>query len=227
MNLAVIPARSGSKRVPGKNTKLFSGSPMISHAIKTAIESNLFKHVVVSTDCEQIASIARLSGAVTPFRRPAHLADDDTPTAPVVVHAIEACRSLGWEVKKVCCIYPCTPLLTVDDLIGSFRELPEDEPVYGMSVAKFPSSIWRGFRVASGGKLEALYPQYTRTQTQELEEVFYDAGQFYWGGVDTWLEKDDIHVNAVGYEIPEWRAIDIDTPDDWTRAELAYRHASA
>jgi pseudaminic acid cytidylyltransferase len=223
MNIAVIPARGGSKRIPHKNIKEFYGKPMIAYAISAAKESCLFDHIVVSTDDENIAEIARSFGAETPFMRPPELADDHTPTVPVIAHAIKACQILGWKFNQVCCIYPSVPLLQTDDLRGARVLSDSGELDYCFPVTEYPSSIWRSLKLLNNGKIQALYPEFALTRTQDLNSTYYDAGQFYWGKVDAWLTNANIHSNGVGYPIPNWRVVDIDTQNDWQRAELLYR----
>jgi pseudaminic acid cytidylyltransferase len=223
MNIAVIPARGGSKRIPQKNIKKFCGKPMISYAISVAKKSGLFDRIVVSTDDELISEISRACGAEIPFCRPKNLADDQTGTVPVISHTIRSCLSQGWSVDFVCCIYPCSPLLQCADLEGAFMQIERSESGYCFPVAEYPSSIWRALRLSDDGKTRPVDPQYSSKCTQELEPTFYDAGQFYWAKADTWLAESDIHSNGVGYEIPNWRAVDIDTDSDWKRAELIYR----
>lgn len=223
MNIAVIPARGGSKRIPQKNIKEFCGRPMISYAISVAKMSGLFDRVIVSTEDELISEVSRACGAEVPFFRPNDLADDQTGTVPVVRHAIQSCLSLGWISDFVCCIYPCSPLLQCDDLEGAFIKVKSNESGYCFPIAEYQSSIWRALRLSGEGKTRPIDPQFSSKCTQELERTFYDAGQFYWAKADTWLAESDIHSSGVGYEIPNWRAVDIDTHSDWKRAELIYR----
>lgn len=223
MNIAVIPARGGSKRIPRKNIKYFAGKPMIAHAIAAAKSSALFDHVVVSTDDDQIAQIAREWGAETPFARPNELADDHTPTAPVVAHAIRACERLGWPIELVCCIYPGTPFIEIDDLKGALALLRHSGADYCCPVAEFPSAIQRALKRNDDGRVQPLYPQYELVRTQDLEKAFYDAGQFYWGTKEAWLSNPRVHSGAAGYLIPSWRVVDIDTGDDWDRAERMHQ----
>ena len=223
MNIAIIPARGGSKRVPRKNIKLFSGKPMISYAISAAIESGLFDHVVVSTDDEEISDIATKLGAEVPFIRPATLADDQTPTVPVVANAIDACLAMGWKFDYVCCIYPCVPLLQVYDLKSAFELLITSDAGYSYPVVEFPSAIQRAMKSLPNGKLQPFQPQYEWTRTQDLEHAYYDAGQFYWGKVSSWLEGKGLQSHGAGLIIPQWRVVDIDTIDDWCRAELLFK----
>lgn len=220
MNIAVIPARGGSKRIPRKNIKEFSGKPMIAYAITAAKESGLFEHIVVSTDDDEIAQIARAWGAETPFIRPPKLANDYTATIPVIAHAIEACRTLGWSIDKVCCIYPGVPFIQIDDLQGALAQLSNSGADYCFPVTEYPSVIQRALKLSSNGKMQPFYPEYEMTRTQDLERAYFDAGQFYWGKAEAWLENPKIHSGGLGYVIPNWRVVDIDTLDDWQRAEL-------
>ena len=223
MNLAIIPARGGSKRIPRKNIKLFDGKPMIAHAIGAAKASGLFTHIVVSTDDEEIGSVAREWGAETPFIRPAELANDNAATAPVIAHGAQACIALGWAFERVCCIYPGVPLMQVEDLRGALTFLRESKADYCFAVAEFPSPIQRALKRMSDGAMQPFDVQYEVTRTQDLESAYYDAGQFYWGSTQAWLKNSRIHSSGIGYVIPAWRAVDIDTYDDWVRAEAVYQ----
>jgi pseudaminic acid cytidylyltransferase len=222
MNIAIIPARGGSKRIPRKNIKTFCGKPMIAYAIIAARESGLFEHIVVSTDDEEIAKIAKEWGAETPFVRPVELANDYTAIVPVIAHGIEACRTLGWLFEKVCCIFPGVPFIQIDDLRGALATLTNGETDFCFPVTEYPSAIQRALRQLSNGKMQPFYPQFEITRTQDLEPAYYDAGQFYWGKAETWLKYPKIHSGGVGYVIPNWRVVDIDTQDDWKRAELIF-----
>lgn len=217
MTLAVIPARGGSRRIPRKNLRPFAGIPMIGHAIATARASGLFERIVVSTDDDEIAVVAAAHGAAVPFRRPPELANDHAPTAPVIAHAIQACAALGWTASLVCCIYPCVPLLRPEDLVGAQATLGDAD--FCFPVVRFASPIQRALRRAADGRMAPLQPEHQHTRTQDLEPAFHDAGQFYWGRADAWLAGRPIHAGGVGYELPAWRVVDIDTPDDWLRAE--------
>ena len=219
MNIAVIPARGGSKRIPRKNIKDFGGQPMIAYASTAAQQSALFERIVVSTDDEEIAAIAKALGAEIPFVRPAELANDYTATVPVIAHAIEACREMGWHVSNVCCIYPGVPFIEVADLQGAFKHLKESSADYCFPVTEFPSAIQRALKRNRDGVMQPFYPEFELTRTQDLEPAYYDAGQFYWGSQEAWLNNSRIHSSGVGYVIPSWRVVDIDTPEDWDRAE--------
>ena len=224
MRLAVIPARGGSKRIPRKNIRLFAGKPMIAHAITAARASGLFDHVIVSTDDQEISHIACAWGAETPFVRPAELADDNTPTAPVVTHAIMACEErIGGQIDYVCCIYPSVPFIQIGDLLESFELLTRSDTDYCFPVTEFPSAIQRAMRQEENGRMLSFYPQYELVRTQDFEKAYHDAGQFYWGSKQAWLTNLHIHSSGTGFPIPGWRVVDIDTEDDWERAERMHR----
>lgn len=223
MRLAVIPARGGSKRIPRKNIRLFAGQPMIAYAIQAAKASGLFDHVVVSTDDAEIATIAQAEGAELPFTRPAELADDHTPTVPVIAHAIQACSALGWPIRYACCIYPGVPLIQAGDIAEALDLLAAHDDIgYTFPVTPFPSAIQRALRRASDGRVAPFHPEHVNTRTQDLEPAFHDAGQFYWATSATWQSGAAIHANGRSIVLPEWRVIDIDTPADWERAEAMY-----
>ena len=228
MNIAIIPARGGSKRIPRKNVKPFAGKPMISYAIEAAQKSGVCEKIVVSTDDEEIAEVARECGAQLPFTRPPELADDHTPTVPVIAHAIETLRGEGWALENVACIYPGVPLLDAGDIAGALDVLAANGGGgYAFPVAPFPSAIQRALRREDTGKSAPFHPEHALTRTQDLEPAYYDAGQFYWAHADTWLAGGTIHLDARTVVLPEWRVVDIDTPEDWDRAELAFEALKA
>jgi pseudaminic acid cytidylyltransferase len=223
MNIAVIPARGGSKRIPRKNILPFGGKPMLAYAIAAARESGLFEHVVVSTDDDEIADVAMQHGATVPFRRPKELADDQTVTVPVIGHAAQWFLDQGHEPAAVCCIYPCVPLLRAQDLRGAHALFLQRQAEYVYPVVAFHSSPWRAMTKPEGGPMAFVYPEHELTRTQDLPKCFFDAGQFYWGRTSAWTSGLRMHSNGHGYEIEGYRVVDIDTPEDWIRAELIAR----
>lgn len=220
MNLAIIPARGGSKRIPKKNIVNFAGKPLIARAIEVAKRSDIFERVIVSTDDVEVANVAIEFGADVPFMRPSFLADDFTPTAPVIEHAIRECHAYGWPVKYACCIYPCTPFLLEDDLKKAFELIVQRDVDFVYSVTEYPHPIQRAMRQLSTGKMEFFSPQFELTRTQDLEICYHDAGQFYWGKSTAWLSGKKMHTDGIALQIPNWRAIDIDTQDDLDRASF-------
>ena len=221
-SIAIIPARGGSKRIPRKNIKSFHGKPMIGYAIAAAISSKAFNRVIVSTDDEEIAQVAREHGAEVPFIRPPELADDQTPTVPVIAHAIQACQGMGWDVQAVCCIYPSVPFVSANDLLLAHEQLLASGAHYVFPVTGFPSPIQRALRRLPDGSVKPFQSEYAATRTQDLEPGYFDVGQFYWGKASAWLHGLNLHLNGVTLVIPEWRVVDIDTPADWERAQLLY-----
>lgn len=224
MRVAIIPARGGSKRIPRKNVKAFAGKPMIGYAIEAARACAAIDRVIVSTDDAEIAEIAISLGAELPFHRPAELADDHTPTVPVIAHAIGACRALGWDIQQACCIYPGVPFIRNEDLEAAAALLAaHGGEGYVFPVTGFPSAIQRALRVGQDARVAPFQPEYVNTRTQDLEPGYFDAGQFYWARAETWLAGLSIHANGRAVVLPEWRVVDIDTPADWERAEAMYR----
>jgi pseudaminic acid cytidylyltransferase len=227
MKVAVIPARGGSKRIPRKNIRPFAGKPMICYAIDAALAVGVFAHVLVSTDDDEIAAVAVSAGAEVPFLRPPELADDHTPTVPVIAHALRHCLERHWPVASACCIYPGVPLLDPSDIVTALTALDKRNAAYVFPVTAFPSPIQRALRLEVGGRVAPFNPEYAATRTQDLEPAYFDAGQFYWGRTQAWMDGLNIHANGSAVIIPEWRVVDIDTPADWERAEMLYRSFSA
>jgi pseudaminic acid cytidylyltransferase len=223
MKVAVIPARGGSKRIPRKNIKVFSGKPMIAWAILAAQKSGLFDHIIVSTDDDEIAKVARDWGAETPFVRPDDLADDFTPTVPVVAHAVQACIDLGWQIDYACCIYPCVPFLQVEDLVRALDLAQVHNAEFVYPVTEYVHPIQRAMRQLPSGGMQLFSPQFELTRTQDLEKSYHDTGQFYWGMTSAWLEHKKMHTAGIGMPIPSWRVADIDTEDDWIRATAIFK----
>lgn len=223
---AVIPARGGSKRIPRKNIKGFGGRPMLSYAIAAAFDSHLFDIVAVSSDDVEILAVAQELGAVA-LHRPAELADDFTATVPVIAHAIQALEADHGTLDPVCCIYPAVPLLRPSEIIEAKALLDSTGAPYAFPIVEFPSVIQRALRLAGDHALSPFFPESTETRTQDLAAAYYDAGQFYWGRRQAWLSHLSIHQTGRGLVIPQWRAVDLDTPDDWRRAELLQQVLSA
>jgi pseudaminic acid cytidylyltransferase len=223
MNLCVIPARGGSKRIPRKNIKEFCGKPMIAYAIEAAQSSKLFSQIIVSTDDSEIAEVSRQFGAQVPFIRPAELADDFSPTVAVVRHAVAEAERLRTDFENVCCIYPAVPLLQQSDLRMALALLNGKLDLYSFPIAEFPSSSYRALKLGANNKLEPVYPEYELERSQDLGKTYHDAGQFYWAHKAAWQSIEKIHANGLGFIIPRWRVVDIDTQEDWEMAELLYR----
>ena len=187
MNIAVIPARGGSRRIPRKNIRDFCGKPMIAWAIETAKKSGLFEHIIVSTDDDEISSISRSWGAETPFVRPFDLADDITPTVPVIAHAVKACIDFGWDADYYCCIYPCAPFLQTTELASALELVKSKDADFVFPVTKYAHPIQRAMRMLPNGKMQFISSDYELTRTQDLEDSYHDAGQFYWGKSKAWI----------------------------------------
>lgn len=224
MNIAIIPARGGSQRIPHKNIRPFCGKPMIAWSIGTACKSGLFDHILVSTDDPEIAHIAEQSGADVPFVRPAELANDYASTIEVIAHAVRWIQSSGWQPDAVCCLYATAPFICPDDLRNGLELLKTRNCAYTFAATEYPSSIFRSFRLHSDGSVEMFFPEHFVKRSQDLPTAFHDAGQFYWGRPHVWLASQPLfNRDSCPLLIPRWRVQDIDTEDDWKRAELIWR----
>jgi N-acylneuraminate cytidylyltransferase len=228
MRLAVIPARGGSKRIPRKNIRPFCGKPMIARSIEAALQSGCFDRVVVSTDDVEIAEVARQYGADIPFMRPAELSDDYTGTVPVICHAVEWFIANGEIPQQVCCIYATAPFVTVEDIRRGLESLVENDCDYAFSVTSYAFPIQRAIRIKPEGRVEMFHPELFNTRSQDLEEAYHDAGQFYWGRASDWLEGRVIFgPNSFPVLLPRHRVQDIDTLEDWERAEWLFKAMQA
>ena len=224
MRIAVIPARGGSKRIPRKNIKDFCGKPMIVWALEVAKASSLFDHIIVSTDDAEIAKVAESWGAKVPFVRPAELANDHAGTTDVIAHATRWVLDQGWPVNAVCCIYATAPFVQAQDLKQGLEALETGNWAYAFSVTGYASPILRAFRERPEGGLEMFFPDQFEKRSQDLPVALHDAGQFYWGRPDSWLSlKRLFERHSTPVLIPKWRVQDIDSEDDWKRAELLYQ----
>lgn len=224
MRLAVIPARGGSKRIPRKNIKPFHGRPMIAWSIEAARGSGCFDRIIVSTDDAEIAEVAIAHGAEVPFMRPAELSDDHTGTIPVIAHAIEWQRAHGEAPTEVCCIYATAPFVRAEDLARGYQVLTDTGCDYAFSVTSYAFPIQRAIRITAAGRVEMFHPEHFKTRSQDLEEAYHDAGQFYWGRSGAWLAGRPIFSPASAPIIlPRHRVQDIDTAEDWERAEWLFK----
>lgn len=222
--VAIIPARGGSKRIPRKNIRPFLGRPMISYPLKVALDSGLFDRVIVSTDDSEVAAIARDHGAETPFVRPPELSDDHTGTAAVVVHALQALAEAGFVADQACCLYATTPLVMAEDLQGALALMERSDARYAFAAGRFSFPIQRAVKLDGAQRISSMFPEFISSRSQDLEPAYHDAGQFCWGSASAFIGNEPIFSSqTVAYVLPDHRVQDIDTLEDWTRAELLYR----
>ncbi|WP_457594223.1 pseudaminic acid cytidylyltransferase [Hydrogenimonas sp.] len=221
--VAIIPARGGSKRIPRKNIKPFHGKPLIAYSIETALESGLFESIIVSTDDEEIAGIARKYGADVPFIRPKALADDFTGTGDVVNHALEWLAQEGKRYDFACTIYATAPLLQPEYLVKGFEKLKNSDAVYAFSATSMPFPIQRTFKITKNGRCEMFFPEHYNTRSQDLEEAYQDAGQFYWQKLARSSNEPMFGKDSIPIALPRHLVQDIDTLEDWERAEMLYK----
>jgi len=220
----MIPARGGSKRIPRKNIRLFAGKPAIAYAIEAAKKTGFFDRIIVSTDDDEIAQVAQQFGAEVPFRRPAEISNDHATTLDVIKHTIEWAETQGLNLDALCCIYPINPFLEAGDLKKAYELLVHHQAGYSFPVVEFNSAIQRALKIRPDGRLAMFNPELSQARTQDLEPAYHDVGQFYWGKPEVFKKMVPIFSEeAVPLRIPSWRVVDIDTEEDWQRAELIYK----
>ena len=223
MKVAMIPARGGSKRIPKKNIKNFRGKPIIAWSINAAIESKCFDQVLVSTDSNEIASIAKDYGASVPFLRPKNLSDDFSTTLEVVIHCLNWLESRNMNPEQFCCLYATAPFVKSQDFKKAFKLLDKkkgDQFIY--SATNFPTPIQRALKIDKKGISSMFFPEFFESRSQDLEKSFHDTGQFYLASPKVWKTKKNHFEGGFPIVIPNWRAQDIDTIQDWLKAELLH-----
>ena len=222
--VAIIPARGGSKRIPRKNIREFCGKPMIAWSIEAAQASGCFDRVLVSTDDAEIAEVAKKYGAEVPFMRPADLSDDHTGTIPVIRHAVDWLSQHGGLVDYACCIYATAPFIAVEDIQRGFSLIQQQSSDYAFSVTSYAFPIQRAICITPTDRIAMFNPEHFNTRSQDLEEAWHDAGQFYWGTAEAWLQERALFSEqAVPVKLPRHRVQDIDTPEDWARAGWMFK----
>jgi len=221
--IAIIPARGGSKRIPKKNIKDFFGKPLIAYSIEVALDSKLFDKVVVSTDDEEIANIAKQYGAEVPFLRPEELSDDFTSTGDVINHTVEYLKNKGESYEYICTIYATAPLLQKEYLIEGYEKLQKSDAINAFSATSMPFPIQRTFKLNSEGRCEMFTPEHYLSRSQDLEEAYQDAGQFYWTRCGKKSDEIMFGKDSIPIILPRHLVQDIDTLEDWERAEYMYQ----
>ncbi len=220
-NIALIPARSGSTRIPNKNIRFFRGKPIIEYAIEALIASNCFDEIFVSTDSTEIAEVALNIGAKIPFKRNSYLSTNETATIDVVVDAINNLSSL--KIDNLCCVYATNPLLQPEFLNLGLKILKTTPNCnYVTTITRYGFPIQRSLLTKTDGLLEMTWPENMYKHSQSLEARYHETGQFWWASKDTWLSKAGMQTKVYGIELPSWIQQDIDELDDWYLAEAKY-----
>lgn len=223
-NLAIIPARGGSKRILRKNVKDFLGKPIIAYSIETAVSSKLFDEVMVSTDDGEIAEVARKYGAKVPFMRSKETSDDFATTASVLREVLDTYKQNGRVFDNACCLYATAPFMTTKRIGEGFDKLRSGHFDSVFPVVKFSYPIWRALQVKENSRIAMIWEENMSKRSQDLPTAFHDAGQWYWFNTATFLEKEKLWTdNSFGLEISELEVQDIDTETDWKLAELKYQ----
>lgn len=222
-NIAIIPARGGSKRIPRKNIRPFLGKPIIAYSIEAALQSGLFDEVMVSTDDEEIAEVACRYGAKVPFMRSATTADDYATTADVMLEVLECYKKQGIEFDTLCCIYSTAPFVTADRLESAYHLLAEKEFDSVFTAVAYSYPVQRGLKM-DAGKIRMVWPEYSKSRSQDLETIYHDAGQFYVSRVGSFYRHTGFRgPNTGGIILSELEVQDLDTETDWQLAEMKYR----
>lgn len=221
--IAIITARGGSKRIPGKNIREFCGRPIISYSIQTALESGIFDEVMVSTDSKEIAVIAKNYGAEVPFMRSAETSNDMATTRDVLLEVLTEYQKLGRAFEYMCCLYPTAPFVTAEKLKQAYKKIRETGASQVMPVVEFSFPPQRCNVLNEEGMLEYRFPEYRQTRSQDLETWYHDAGQFYMYNVEKYLQEDGMPANMVPVIVSEMEVQDIDSETDWKLAELKYQ----
>ena len=227
MIIAIIPARKGSKRIKNKNIKIFYHKPIIYYSIKAAIDSKVFDKVFVSTDCSKIANISRKCGAEVPFLRNKKLSDDYTVTSDVIKDFFKNIKHIYKNIKIICCIYPANPLLSKDNLIKASKIIINNKYDYVFSATKYQHPIQRAF-YKKNNSLFMYHSKYSKVRTQDIKDSYHDAGQFYFGKVNSWLkDKKIFSKNSQFIEIARNQCCDIDNKEDWNFAKILFKNKNS
>ena len=223
-NIAIIPARGGSKRIPHKNIKPFVGKPIIAYSINAAQKTNLFKRIIISTDSEKIAEVSRAYGAEIPFWRPPELSDDYTGLSEVIIHALQWLLDHGEVVEYICCIYPTAPLLKSEYLCRGYELIKDNNAKSAIAVTSFSSPIFRAYKINDAGRIEMVWPENFNTRSQDWPDAIHDAGQFFWANARKYLkEKTFLTSDTIPVTLPRYMVQDVDTLEDWKLAEFQYK----
>lgn len=218
--LCIIPARGGSKRIPRKNVKPFLGKPMLAYSIETAKKTGLFDEIMVSTDDEEIAEVARQYGAKVPFMRSAETANDFATTADVLREVISKYKDHGIEYDNFCCFYATAPLVQSKDVVAAYERLQQSDFTCVYPVVQFSYPIWRCLDLAEDGTMKRHWQEYENSRSQDLPKEYHDSGTFYWYKTKEWMSGD---IKIGGIVVDEISVQDIDNETDWKLAEMKYK----
>ena len=224
MKIAIIPARFGSKRIKSKNIKFFHSKPMIVWTLEKLVKSNFFDKIVVTSDSKKILNISKKNGADILIDRPKKLSGDIVGTLPVISHALKYLKKYNYNECYVCCVYPCNPFLNLKDVRNGFLKVKKNLSKFVFPVAEYSHPIQRALKLNANNQVKPFLQNNTNKRTQDLEKMYFDAGQFYWGASNLWHKENSIHKSGMCLPIPSWRVIDIDNLSDWKRAEMLFKN---
>jgi pseudaminic acid cytidylyltransferase len=223
VNICIIPARGGSKRIPKKNIRPFFGKPILAYSIEAAIKADCFDRIIVSTDDNQIKEVAMAYGADVPFIRPESISNDYASTMDVIQHSINWCEGENINANKVCCLYATAPFVTASDILRGLAIIDQDGVEYAFTATSYPFPIQRSFYLDENERINMFYPLNMDKRSQDLVEAYHDAGQFYWGKVNAFKGALPFFAkHSMPILLPRQRVQDIDTLEDWDMAEALY-----
>ena len=225
MNIAIIPARGGSKRIKNKNIKKFNKKPIIELTFKILKKINIFNLIILSSDSSKICKLGKKIGFDLVLRRSKNLAKDTTDTKSVIKQVIIDI-SKDIKIENVCCVYPCNPFLQISDLKKCLKILQKNKKKFIFPITNYSHPIDRAFKLSKHNMIKFINKKNANKNTQTFSKSFHDAGQFYWGKKYTWLKNFFLHTNGIGYQIPNYRVVDIDNLHDWKKAEIIYKGMS-
>ena len=224
MNFCVIPARGGSKRIPKKNIRDFLGKPIIIRTIETVLKAKIFDKVILSSDDSEVINLVKELDIEVPFLRPKNISDDFSSTIDVMEHSSKWINEHYKKINNICCVYPCSPLLTAEDLKIGLEEIKKNNWDYVFSAYECKIPLYRSFKKNDDGGVDMLFPKNFNVRTQDLQKIYIDAAQFYFGKKDSWISKKIIFSKkSLPLILPEDRVQDIDTESDWNEAERKFK----
>lgn len=222
--IAIIPARGGSKRIPHKNIKDFLGKPILAYSVQAACQTGMFDRIIVSTDDEEIARVARQYGAEVPFMRSEKNSNDYATVTDALLEVLDCLEERGDSYDSLCCILSTAPLVSTQDIIGSYRFMEDKKAPAICPVVAFSYPIWRSLKRDKDGGISMNWPEHINARSQDLPVAYHDSGSFYWADVKKLRQFGSFFMpGCLGWEVDEIRIQDIDTETDWKLAELKYK----
>lgn len=219
--IAIIPARGGSRRLKNKNIKFFYGRPILQRTIETIKKSKIFSKIILSSDSKKIINISKKLKVDSVIVRQGYLASNEAKTIEVIKDVIKKIEYKNYDF--VCCVYPCNPLLSIINLKKTFKLIKKKNKKFIFPISEYPHPIERAFVLNKDNEIKFLKKKNADLNTQNFKKKYHDSGQFYWGSTLTWIKEHSIHNNSIGYIVPRYKTVDIDTSEDWEMAKILFK----